>query len=242
MISVRALCCCLTVWLVSPATVHAACETPLRVQAEHWPPYMVDAGEQATPRFSGSDIERVSAALAAAGCEYRFIAMPPERANQALVRGDIDLMMAASLAPERLSYARFSVPYRREVIAVLGRSQGPVLHQWQELVAQQRVLLAPRYGYYGREWEQHSGDLLAAGVLLFYNSYTRAVGMLKAGRADYVLGDMYALQTAGEALGSPLSEPYIIVNDNPVHLMYSRVSVSQATVDLIDSHLRAGEY
>lgn len=220
--------------LLWPSWCYANCDRPLRVLAEHWPPYVIDAGESSHPRFSGDDVELARRVLAAAGCEALFVSMPTERAKQALVRGEIDVMMAASKIPERLAYAWFSLPYRQEVIAVVGPEGTTAVTAWQQFSERQYLLLAPRYGYYGDAWQQASSNLIQAGAVIFYTHYTRAVGMLKAGRADYVLGDVHALRAAGRELGLSLSAPMIVANDNPVHLMFSRKSVARETVDAVN--------
>lgn len=215
--------------------VDAACDRPLKALATHWPPYVVEyAQSDGAPQVSGTDVALLVDVLAAVGCDVRFVSLPPERAHAELARGSLDILMAASYVPERLAYARFSLPYRREVIAVLGLQGTKPVGDWREIIAQRRILLVPRYGFYGDTYEAERPGLKQAGLLLPYGSYDSAIGMLKAGRADLVLGDVQALRASAKALDAELNEALLVAHDAPVHFMYSRVTVARETVQHID--------
>src|SRR5262245_10507171 len=62
----------------------------------------------------GLDVDLTRAILDLAGCTYRTDEIPAKRALKMLENGEVDLVAAASVTPERQAYGYFSNPYRSE--------------------------------------------------------------------------------------------------------------------------------
>lgn len=215
------------------AQVVALCERPLRVAAEHWPPY-AEPGEEG---WQGIDIDHVRNLMRRAGCDVVFINTPIERSHLMLQKGEIDILMAASDVPERHRYALFSKPYHREVMAVFalaGREDLP--GNFPALRASGHVLVAPRSGWYGEAFAAVRGDLIGNHQLIAFDYTIQAVSILAAGRADLLMGDPQSILPTANRLGVKLSQRWV-ANDAPVHLMLSRTSLTPAHLERINAAL-----
>lgn len=215
------------------AQVAALCERPLKVAAEHWPPYSVLSEDG----WQGTDVDRVRALLRRAGCEVIFMDTPPGRSHVMLEKGEVDILMAASDVPERHRYALFSKPYRREVMAVFalaGRDDLP--GGFPALLASDHTLVAPRSGWYGEAFAAVRGDLIGNHQLIAFDYTHQAVSILAAGRADLLMGDQQSILITANNLGVKLSQRWI-ANDAPVHLMLSRTSLGEAHLQRINAAL-----
>lgn len=215
------------------AQVAALCERPLKVAAEHWPPY----SEQGEDGWRGIDVDQVRALLQRAGCDVVFRNTPPGRAHRMLEKGEVDILMAASDVPERHRYALFSKPYRREVMAVFalaGREDIPA--SFPALQASDHILVAPRSGWYGEEFAAVRGDLIGNHQLMAFDYTHQAVSILAAGRADLLMGDQQSILITANSLGVKLSQRWV-ANDAPVHLMLSRASLTLAHLQRINAAL-----
>lgn len=225
----------LTVFLLLcfSAQVAALCERPMRVAAEHWPPY----SEQGEEGWQGIDIDHVRKLMRRAGCDVVFLNTPSGRAHLMLEKGEIDILMAASDVPERHRYALFSKPYRREVMAVFslaGREGLPA--SFPALLDSDRTLVAPRSGWYGEAFAAVRGDLIRNHQLIAFDYTHQAVSILAAGRADLLMGDQQSILITANSLGVKLSQRWV-ANDAPVHLMLSRASLTPAHLQRINAAL-----
>lgn len=217
-----------------------ACERPLRVYVSDWPPYMrLNAAGEIPPQVSGIDARILKHVMKHANCSFQWVEMPVDRATKALRAGDIDLMMAASRIPQRESWALFSVPYRNEVIELVGGLDAVRRDSWQALLGNELRIMAPRSGWYGPDYEAARVPLLKAGQLVFMEDYDAGVAMLKAGRVDLVMGDRNALRDSAHRIGLVLSYPVLPPHEAPVHFMYSRRSVDPAVVKHLDASIQA---
>lgn len=224
----------LLLWL--PALTWA-CEAPLRVFVNDWPPYVNVSRDGDALNVDGLDVNVLKALAREAGCTLAWVELPVDRAHAALRTGQVDLLMAASRIPSRESYAWFSRPYRRETIAVVGTLGTPEVRGWPEITGRALTVAVPRRGWYGKDYEQHRQALLQQGQLSFMGDYRGGVAMLKAGRVDLVMGDTHALEAAAREVELVLSRPMMTLSDGPVHLMFSRATVSRDLVRRVDAIL-----
>ncbi len=222
------------------AFAQACDERPLRVYVSDWPPYMrLETPGEVPPQVTGIDARILKAVMAHAGCRFEWVEMPVERASKALRSGQMDLMMAASRIPSRESWARFSRPYRDEVIELVGDLGAAPRDSWLGLVNTNLRIMAPRSGWYGPAYEAARVPLIKAGRLVFMEDYDAGVAMLKAGRVDLVMGDSHALRDSSRRVGLVLSRPVLAPHRAPVHFMYSRRSVDRAVVQRLDASIQA---
>ncbi len=211
----------------------ALCERPLRVAAEHWPPY----SEQDNQGWQGIDIDHVRNLMRRLGCDVVFLNTPSGRAHLMLEKGEIDILMAASDVPERHRYAYFSNAYRREVMAVFalaGRDDLPA--DFASLRDGGYTVVAPRSGWYGEAFAAVRGELIRNYQLIAFDYSHQAVSILAAGRADLLMGDQQSILITANNLGVKLSQRWV-ANDAPVHLMLSRASLTPAHLQRINAAL-----
>jgi polar amino acid transport system substrate-binding protein len=221
--------------LIGCAAQAQACR--LSMALEQWPPYIFS---QAGAAPSGLDMELAQAILKEAGCTLRLLPELPTARRQVLFeQGGIDLLLAASLTSERRRYARFSIAYRHETVAVFTRAS--LLPQYRHLTSLDALfkrklsLLAPKVGWYGPAYARLRPTLTAAGQLSTFISFQQGVRMLDAGRADLIMGDRAALRHEAREQGVAISPLPLVVLRAPVHLMLNQRSTSQADLERINA-------
>ncbi len=206
----------------------AACRMTMAL--EQWPPYVYrDAQDRAT----GLDLELLQAIFKEARCTLVTLPeLPTARRELLFQQGKLDLMLAASETPERLSYARFSVAYRDEAVGLFSKpgnaaSQRPAA-SFAQLARGKATLLAPKVGWYGAQYAAARPMLEQAGRLNAFGSFQQGVRMLDAGRADLLMGDVLAVRHEARLQGVALTALPFFVLRAPVHLMLNARSTSTA--------------
>jgi len=212
------------------------CSRPIRLIGDEWPPYAYSADGAGQ---TGLDIELTTAILREAGCT--LVSEPYVPALRRLLmfqRGETDLLLAASDTPERRRFARFSSPYRNESIALFGLAQEfdryRAIAGFDQLLAQDLALLAPTAGWYGKQYERARPRLQAKARLSTFGTVQQGLRMLAAGRAQLIMGDVAALEHEARNQKLALRQLPFVVRQAPVHLMFSRASISAADVALIN--------
>ncbi len=222
------------------AMAHAACSHAIRVGWNDFPPFM-QAGPDGAP--VGLDADLMRAIFQRAGCTLEFMPdMPNKRQTLYLQSGQIDMQFDASEVKERHAYAWYSLPYRREIIALFVR-QGEARHfpirRMNELESHDWPVLVPYHGWYGQALEEVLPQLRQRKLVYPYVSTSQGVEMLYHRRADLLLGDYYSLRYAAKQAGLPELETLPVpVNDNAVHLIFSKRSVTQADIAVIDAAIQ----
>ncbi len=219
----------LLVMALTPATVPAL-SCSLKLAFEHWPPYIY---RDAKSLPTGLDFELAQAILNEAHCALVVEKELPAARRQLLFeQGELDLMLAASDTKERRAYARFSVPYRHESVGLFTTPQK--LPKYRHLasfaaIQKERVsLLAPRVGWYGRDYARALPALTAVGSLNTFGSFHQGILMLDAERAELILGDGAALRYEAKQQGLAIAALPFVVLRAPVHLMLNANSTSKA--------------
>lgn len=228
-----AACCILLAQLAGAAE----CSAPIRLATGQQAPYgYYDQYKQ----FVGLDAEMVRAIVKEAGCI--LVEMPRMPASRNLLlfeQGKVDLLFASSITPERQKIARFSVSYRDETIglfALAARFEHYAgVGSFAEVLARPLALLAPRAGWYGADYARHAPALKRGGRLSLYGDVDQGVRMLAAGRAPFMLADAGMIENAAARLGVKVRALPFWVVQAPVHLMFSRATVSEADVRRIDA-------
>lgn len=214
------------------------CSKPISLATGQWEPYSY---YDARGRFTGIDADMVRAIFDEAGCTLVELgSMPASRNLTLFFRGDIDMMTGASLTPERLKRAWFSLPYRGETVGLFfvvdGSKRFADLHSFADVVGQARLsVLAPRVGYYGPVYEKHMPALLEAKRLSQFIDFPQGMRMLAAGRGNFMLGDASAVEHAAARQGVKVQPLPFWLLESRVHLMFSRATVPQADVRRIDA-------
>jgi polar amino acid transport system substrate-binding protein len=214
-----------------------ACSKAITVGTGQWEPY---AYYDAQNRFTGIDADMMRAIFKEAGCTLVELgAMPPTRNMLLFDHGKIDMMGGASLTPERLKRAYFSLPYRDEIVGIFsladGAAQYHAIHSFDDFMGQPLALLAPRVGWYGEAYEKHKGALMAGKRLSQFIDFSLGMRMLAAGRAPFILGDAAGIEHAAAREGVKVQPlPFWLVQSQ-VHLMLSRATVKEADVRRLDA-------
>lgn len=224
--------------LAWPLAAHAdACSRPLSMSTGQWEPY---AYYDARRQFTGIDADMVRAIVKEAGCQLIEMDAKPATRNLTLFeKGEVDLMTGASRTPARLKLAWFSAPYRDETVGMFALAdkiaQYRHIHSFADFVAGPLSLMAPRAGWYGQAFENETPALQRAGRLSRFGDFSQGIRMLSAGRASFMLGDAAAVEHAAARAGVRVQPLPFWVEQAPVHLMFSRATVTEADVARIDA-------
>ena len=210
------------------ATPAVACRMTMAL--EQWPPYVY---RDAQGSYTGLDLELLQAIFKEAQCTLVTLPELPTARRQLLFqKGGLDLMLAASETPERLSYARFSIAYRDEAVGLFSKpgnaaSQPPV-GSFAQLARGKSTLLAPKVGWYGAQYAAARAQLEKESRLNTFGGFQQGVRMLDAGRADLLMGDVLAVRHEARQQGVALRTLPFLALRAPVHLMLNARSTSSA--------------
>ena len=197
---------------------------------EQWPPYIY---RDAQGRNTGLDLELLRAIFKEARCTLVTLPELPTARRQLLFQqGGLDLMLAASTTPERLSYARFSIAYRDEAVGLFSKESTiagqRAIGSFAQLASGKSTLLAPKVGWYGAQYAAARPTLEKEGRLNAFGSFQQGVRMLAAGRADLLMGDVLAVRHEAHRQGVALATLPFLALRAPVHLMLNAHSTSTA--------------
>jgi polar amino acid transport system substrate-binding protein len=208
----------------------------LTMALEQWPPYVYSSAKTG---ITGLDLELARAILKEAGCTLLIQPELPTARRQVLFqKGELNLMLAASDTPERHRYARFSAPYRYESVGVF--TTADKLAKYRHLagfdaIAKGRLsLLAPKVGWYGRDYARALPALEQSGQLSTFGSFQQGVRMLGAGRAELIVGDTTALRYEARRQGVKLAALSFVALRASVHLMLHAASTTPAQLEAIN--------
>ncbi|MBJ7310375.1 substrate-binding periplasmic protein [Rugamonas sp. CCM 8940] len=209
----------------------------LTMALEQWPPYIYNSAKTG---ITGLDLELAQAILKEAGCTLLIQPELPTARRQILFqKGELNLMLAASDTPERHRYARFSVPYRYETVSVF--TTADKLAKYRHLagfdgIAKDHLpLLAPKVGWYGRDYARVLPALSQDGQLSTFGSFQQGVRMLAAGRAELILGDAGALRYEAHQQGVKIAALPFVALRASVHLMLNTASTTPAQLEAINA-------
>jgi polar amino acid transport system substrate-binding protein len=222
------------------APASADCPKPLTWAWNSYEPYSYKNSNQI---LVGLDVELVHEIMKQAKCDYRLSEIPAKRAMKMLEAGEVDLMTAASVTPERQAFGYFTEPYRSERIVMFALRDSPAtgLTGLAQVLARRLRVAAGLGGYYGKDYQALQEQFRHEGLLELNNSLEQRVTMLALGRVDVLIEDEVAgIATARklryddrlQIVGEPL-------NEAPVSLLLSKISVPKETVAAIDAAIRA---
>lgn len=228
--TVQALCALL---VLVAGLASAACSRVLRVPLEDWAPFAYWQGNKP----AGLDVELINAIMEEAGCRVTYLRNFPRARRQMMLKvGDVDLLYAASVTPERQAFSWFTRAYRNEEIVLFATNAPlPDPSNMEGLLEGTGSVMAPYGGWYGQAFASVAPKLYQLGRLSYFDDTRTGVRMLLAGRAEYILGDRVATQyEARVSFHRSLRELPFLANSEAVHLMLSKATVSEAEVAGID--------
>lgn len=227
---------------LAAAPSETVCPQPLRVHLDLHAP---SAYQDASGQLRGMDVELVSAIMQAAGCQWRWHLTPMTGARiiKSLQEGDIDLMIRASKNPDRERFARFSQPYRQEVVGLFARNRNDLPEQLSLADALRLGLrmIGPASGWYGIEFEQYRNRFKQQKRYTAYPDAQVGTELLFAtpSRGDLVLIDadlFYHFVGPDRIMDIRLANSQLHVT--PAHLMASQRTVNLATMAALNKAIR----
>jgi polar amino acid transport system substrate-binding protein len=197
------------------------------------------AAKPGAPR-TGLDLELADAIVRAAGCTLVVSdGLSRQRRDLLFSLGQADLILAASATPERAQIARFSLPYRMEVVRLFSLQPRRALYDklggFADLVRTGERVLVPAGGWYGPAYAAAEPALQANGQLITFKTFDLGLHMLEAGRAGLIMGDAVGMEKAAARVGVAIAPLEFIVLRAPVHLMLNRATVGAPELQRIDA-------
>lgn len=208
-----------------------------------WEPYVPYQFADENGEATGADIELMRAVAKAIDCTAIFKEMPWARQLSEIRNGTLDLAMSASRTPERESYARFSMPYRRSEMAIFVRdgtaSQYPLSSLSDISGTDFRLGVILGY-YYGDEFEtlKHNPDF--ASHVDAAADYPTNIGKLLHQRIDgFLVDDLAVMLAAVRDLGvaDRVERHPLYLPGDDFHLMFSRRSLDPQSVAAVNRAL-----
>ena len=182
----------------------------------------------------------VDRVFAEAGCRLNVLPAADRILDRwwSLKTGQTDLLSAATPLPERSEFAWFSVPYTQEkVVLVVHRAEALTLKidNMADLMASQRTVIGPHFGYYGPEWEAAKPQLQQLGRFLSYKKWKDAREMLWQKPEQVLLTvEDSALEIVARPKPALVILPTVLYQADLV-LMFSRKTVTVEEVELINA-------
>ncbi len=213
----------------------AECSKTIVIGWEDFPPYSLKDKEG---NRSGLDVEITTTILRQAGCHFTFYDAPWKRLVEELRVGRVDILPGASKTEERDKFARFSIPYRQEVMSIFMRrneAKAVKLNTLSDLKNYDLTIAAVLGTWYGPKYDQYSKQLHNRNTFVFIAQNENPFRMLSQKRVDMVFADYYS----GVAEAADITDPaWVEVHDYPlnesaVHLMLSKKSTSKTDMENI---------
>jgi polar amino acid transport system substrate-binding protein len=112
-------------------------------------------------------------------------------------------------------------------------------HDLQNLMRSGKTFVINSGGYYGKEFKQLSQQAEHKGQIVQVKMIEQRLNMLQAKRIDFMIDDevsgLYLL--AQKKITAIALHPYVI-NDNPIHFMFSNKTVNTAHSQKIDDAIK----
>lgn len=221
----------------APATKLPACE--LLVGWDPWEPYQY-ADTDGSVR--GLDVEIANLLAKDANCTLKYVRGEWGQLLSQLREGDVHMLLAGTVLPEREAYAHFSAPYREETFAVFVR--GESLDKLKPLTIMEMAEAGHKVGitegyFYGEEINDkaYSGKLATAFLPAPFAelNYWR----LLDGTTDALLDDPFVGVSVIRRKGweSRIVRHPQVLRSGTVSLMFSRSGVSPEQVQRFNDAL-----
>ena len=229
--------------LVAASAAPATAEPSGCVLRVGWHPYAIYTFEMADGTPDGADIALVRAVAKEIGCEVAFVRLPWARILLEIENGGLDVATSASQTTEREAYARFSVPYRESTTAIFIRRGEARLYPLEDLggISAIGLRLGVIAGYvYGERYRALQSNPFFTSLIDGAADYATNIRKLVHRRIDgFLVDDAAVMSATARRLGvDHLVERHpLLMPEQTLHLMLSRVSVSAETARSIDAAL-----
>ena len=214
----------------------AACDKTLSISSSDYAPYIY---RDKNGKWSGLDVELMQAIFKEAGCAYKFAPLvAPKFMVDMVSSGKTDILLAASESDERRQANYFGLAYRHESVSLVGLADEVGKYRDIDSLAALRQrgvrLLVPNAGWYGEDYANALPALRDANLAVEFTYFDQGIRMLAAGRGKLMISDTGAMFAAAKKEGVAIEAlPYTVI-DAPVHMMFSKASVSEHDVKQLD--------
>ncbi|WP_085297383.1 substrate-binding periplasmic protein [Cognaticolwellia mytili] len=209
----------------------------LHVGWEIWYPYISRNNQQ---QLVGLDVEILNAILVKVGYTSEYTELPWKRHLHYLKTGEIDVAMGASISEERLRYAVFTQPYRKETIKLFvktGSKDKIKLTTLSDISKSDYMIGAESGYYYGNEYQALMKAAEFREHIIEVNDIEENVTLLLKGHID---GFLVAPATA-KAFSSKyqmkgeFEQHTLKIYQADIHIMFSKKSVKPEIIEVIDN-------
>lgn len=206
---------------------------------ESWPPYQF---KDSSGNLSGLDVEITRSALEAVGYTVEFQEMPWIRQLISVANGEIDVVMAATVLPERKKYAYFSLPYRNESYAIYlekGGNDKYELSTIEDIVKNNITLGIVRGYYYGEEFENAMKNPKFKRLVEDVANDEANIRKLSKRRINAFIMDKFAgvSQLKAKNLMDAFDVSPLTITTGTIHVMFSIKSTSPHIVEAFNEGL-----
>ncbi|WP_163832939.1 substrate-binding periplasmic protein [Spartinivicinus ruber] len=190
----------------------------------------------------GLDAELVKAVFEQAGCTFDFVNMPWSRMIKGLKHGVPDVVLVASKTTERSMYAYFSLPYRNEQMRFMIRkneAQRWPIERLQDVIKFKMRTAVVLENWFGKEFAKLKDNKEFKKLIIGVTEDADRFSMLMSYRVDAVLHDKIYLMSMAEKLDKKSEVSFLpfVVNDAPVHFMFSKKTTPQEDLAMINQKL-----
>ena len=217
----------------------------LRALRETWAPYLYPGDGD---KVRGLDAELLEAICQQAGFQLVWVRAPDARRRrryQELLDDRFDVVFSATPDAHKLDLVFYTRSYRTETMMVgapLVRDPAlDSLRSFEDVLNRRIRLLCTDAEGLGNDFESHRARLQDAGLLIRYPTTRQGIEMLRAGRAQLIIGDARDLQEQSRLLAFPLLRQPYGFSSEPVSLMLSRRRLNMTDFRDIDQAIDALE-
>jgi len=214
-----------------------ACQ--VKIAWESWEPFQF---QDANRKYTGIDIDMVSAILEKMRCQCSFIEATWARAILEIQHGRIHLLMGATKTPEREEFAYFSMPYRQESFALFVRKGESAKYQFASLKDMLSVpfrLGVTRGYYYGEEYAKLSATPEFQAILDEMTNDNLHYAKLVAHRIDGFLAEpmVSMLELRKKGLSDQVEVHPLRLFSSDISVMFSKQLVTPEFVQTFNRYL-----
>lgn len=164
-----------------------------------------------------------------AGCHLRVVGSPWPRSLALLKQGQIDLMLTMSFTEQREQFADFiGIHYLEESVLVLHKDYLSQVHSLTDIALLPGQIGVLRDAYYGEAFAKLAQDKQIQPYLLYANSLTQKLNMLKKQRVLGMIEDktQYLEWSQRDPMLAARYQIAFTLHRAPVYIVASRIGVS----------------
>lgn len=206
---------------------------------ESWPPFCYKDNKD---NLVGLDIELITHILNEAGYSLEYEEIPWARSLKWLKDGEIHIAASASKSMEREAFAYFSEPYQKEAYLMFvrkGEASKYSLKSLKDIKGSSFRFGIMRESLYGDEFERLMKDPAFASHVEEVTTDEQNHRKLFANRFEGFIQEYSRMATDGREKGVfDKVEPLFVIEENQLHVMFSKQSTNPDIVNAFNSGLK----